>query len=186
MTTQQRRAAKVINFGIIYGMSAFGLAQNLGIPHAPKRNAFIDAYLGSATPSVGALHGLDPRAPPEERGQGGDPLRPRPLAARASRAKNHGTVRENAKRMAINARIQGTAADLLKKAMIAIHRRLLEEQPETHLILTVHDELVFEVPDADLEAVSQLAQTEMESVDDLRVPLVVDLGHGRTWYDART
>jgi DNA polymerase-1 len=87
--------------------------------------------------------------------------------------------------MAINARIQGTAADLLKKAMIAIHRRLLEEHPETHLILTVHDELVFEVPDADIEAVSRLAQTEMESVAQLRVPLVVDLGHGKTWYDAK-
>jgi DNA polymerase-1 len=88
--------------------------------------------------------------------------------------------------MAINARIQGTAADLLKKAMIAIHRRLLEEHPETQLILTVHDALVFEVPEADLEAVSKLAQSEMECVEDLRVPLVVDLGHGPTWYDAKT
>jgi DNA polymerase-1 len=87
--------------------------------------------------------------------------------------------------MAINARIQGTAADLLKKAMIAIHRRLLAEHPDTHLILTVHDELVFEVPDSDIEAVSGLARHEMESVAELRVPLVVDLGHGPTWYEAK-
>ena len=68
---------------------------------------------------------------------------------------------------------------------ITIHKRLLAEHPETHLILTVHDELVFEVPDSEMEAVSQLAQTEMESVAELRVPLVVDLGHGRTWYAAK-
>ncbi|MGB5880274.1 MAG: DNA polymerase I, partial [Thermoanaerobaculia bacterium] len=181
VTAEQRRAAKAINFGIIYGISPFGLARNLGIPQ-PDAKAFIDAYL-ERYGEVGRYM-EETLALAEEEGKV-ETLYGRIRWLPDIKSKNF-NLRENSRRMAINARIQGTAADLLKKAMIAIHRRLLEEHPETHLILTVHDELVFEVPDADIEEVSQLAQAEMESVDDLRVPLVVDLGHGPTWYDAKT
>jgi DNA polymerase-1 len=181
VTAEQRRAAKAINFGIIYGISPFGLARNLGIPQ-PDAKAFIDAYLEQYG-EVGRYM-EETLALAEQQGKV-ETLYGRIRWLPDIKSKNW-NLRENSRRMAINARIQGTAADLLKKAMIAIHRRLLEEHPETQLILTVHDELVFEVPEADLEAVSKLAQSEMECVEDLRVPLVVDLGHGPTWYDAKT
>jgi DNA polymerase-1 len=87
--------------------------------------------------------------------------------------------------MAINARIQGTAADLQKKAMIAVDRRLDAEAPGAQLLLTVHDELVLEVPEADVEAVGELVREEMEGVEKLDVPLVVELGSGQTWYDCK-
>jgi DNA polymerase I len=94
-------------------------------------------------------------------------------------------LRENARRMAINARIQGTAADLLKKEMIAIDRRLRRENPDARLLLTVHDEQVLEVPEAQAGAVAQKVKAEMEGVAELKVPLVVDVGVGASWYEAK-
>jgi DNA polymerase-1 len=87
--------------------------------------------------------------------------------------------------MAINARIQGTAADILKLAMIAVDRRLRDEQPGAHLLLTVHDELVLEVPEEQADAVARIVKAEMEGVADLKVPLVVDAGWGKSWYEAK-
>ena len=94
-------------------------------------------------------------------------------------------VRENARRMAVNARIQGTAADLLKMAMVAVHRRLLAEEPGARLLLTVHDELVLEVPADAAERVAELVRREMAGVASLAVPLVVETGWGRDWYHAK-
>jgi DNA polymerase-1 len=94
-------------------------------------------------------------------------------------------LRENARRMAINARIQGTAADLMKKAMIAVAARLAAERRESRLLLTVHDELVLEVPEAEADAATELVRAEMEGVDRLRVPLLVEAAAGRTWFDAK-
>jgi DNA polymerase-1 len=94
-------------------------------------------------------------------------------------------LRENARRMAINARIQGTAADLLKLAMIAVDRRLKKEQPQARLLLTVHDELVLEVPEGNAEAAAKIVKEEMEGVAELAVPLVVDVGWGKSWYEAK-
>ncbi len=94
-------------------------------------------------------------------------------------------VRENTKRMAINARIQGTAADVLKLAMIAVDRRLGRELPAARLLLTVHDELVLEAPEAEAERLSEVVREEMEGVAELRVPLVVDVASGRNWYEAK-
>jgi DNA polymerase-1 len=87
--------------------------------------------------------------------------------------------------MAINARIQGTAADLLKKAMIAIDRRLRTEHPDARLLLTVHDELVVEVPESQAEPIAKIVKEEMEGVAQLKVPLVVDAGWGPSWYEAK-
>ena len=87
--------------------------------------------------------------------------------------------------MAINARIQGTAADLLKKAMVAVDCSLRESFPDARLLLTVHDELVFEVPEAQAQDVSRLVKAEMEGVASLKVPLVVDTGWGASWYEAK-
>jgi len=181
VTSEQRRAAKTINFGIIYGISAFGLANNLGIRPA-EADSFIQSYLEGysgvrkyiedtleeveKTGSVSTLYG-----------------RVRPLPEINSRNRN---LRENAKRMAINARIQGTAADLLKKAMIGLDRRLQRDHPDTRILLTVHDELVLEVSTEDLEAVSEAVRDEMEEVEKLDVPLIVDMGKGSSWYEAKT
>jgi DNA polymerase-1 len=180
VTAEQRRAAKTINFGIMYGMSAFGLAQALGIGRA-EAEQFIRAYLGR-------YEGVK-RYREETLAQANEEGRVETLYGRVRylpdvRSKNR-NLRENAERMAINARIQGTAADIMKIAMIRLARRLVEEHPRAHLLLTVHDELVLEVPESEVEAVAAAAKAEMEGVIELAAPLVVDLGWGRTWYDAK-
>ncbi len=180
VTAEQRRAAKTINFGIIYGISPFGLAQNLGIPQADAKR-IIEAYLEQY---AGVKRYVEETVEQAREEGKVETLygRVRWLPEIKSRNWN---LRENARRMAINARIQGTAADLLKKAMIAADRRLRAEHPEARLLLTVHDELVLEVPEGETEAVGELVRREMERVERLEVPLVVDLGHGPTWYDAK-
>jgi DNA polymerase-1 len=180
VNSDQRRAAKVINFGIIYGMSAWGLANNLGI--APgEAGEFIDAYFAQY-PRVKEY--VESTLESAEKDLCVETLygRVRWLPELASR--NH-NLRENARRMAINARIQGTAADLQKMAMINVDNRLLQETPEAHLLLTVHDELVLEAPVDCLEAVAAMVREEMEGVAELAVPLIVELGTGETWYDAK-
>jgi DNA polymerase-1 len=179
VSAEQRRAAKVINFGIMYGMSAFGLAANLGIDRK-EAQAFIDAYLERY---AGVKRYMDETLESAQESGRVETLygRVRWLPDLASRNWN---LRENARRMAINARIQGTAADLLKKAMIAVDARLREEHPQASLLLTVHDELVLEVPDAEVDVVEALVRSEMESVETLRVPLIVDTGSGPDWYEA--
>jgi DNA polymerase-1 len=180
VNADQRRAAKVINFGIIYGMSAWGLANNLGISPG-EAGEFIEAYFG-LYPRVKEY--VDSTLEAAEKDLAVETLfgRVRWLPELASRNHNQ---RENARRMAINARIQGTAADLQKMAMIRVDERLRAETPEAHLLLTVHDELVLEAPDDCLEGVATMVREEMEGVAELAVPLVVDLGTGRTWYDAK-
>jgi len=180
VTSEQRRAAKVINFGIMYGMSAFGLAQNLKIPKA-EADRFIKTYLDR----YGAIREYMDSTIESARTTGKvETFYGRIRWLPDINSRNY-QMRENAKRMAINARIQGTAADLLKLAMIQVDRRLAEERPDSKLLLTVHDELVLEVPEADVDAVSELVRQEMEQVEELDVPLVVDLGHGKTWFDAK-
>jgi DNA polymerase-1 len=180
VSPEQRRAAKVINFGILYGMSAFGLAQNLKI--SPKEaDKFITAYL-DRYPKVRGY--VDETLAAAERDGKVSTLYGRVRHLPDIQSKNR-MLRENARRMAINARIQGTAADLMKKAMIAVARRLADEAPDARRLLTVHDELVLEVPEAEIEPVGRLVQTEMEGVAELAAPLVVDLGSGRSWYEAK-
>jgi DNA polymerase-1 len=180
VTPDQRRAAKVINFGILYGMSAFGLSQNLGISQK-EAEVFIRAYLDRYP---GVKRYVEETLQSAEREGKVETLYGRVRWLPDIQSKNRG-LRENARRMAINARIQGTAADLLKKAMVAVDRRLSGEHPESKLLLTVHDELVFEVPEADAEAVARLAREEMEGVAQLKVPLAVEIGWGKSWYDAK-
>ncbi len=180
VNAEQRRAAKTINFGIMYGMSSYGLSQTLGISRA-EAEAFIQRYLAryagveryreetlATARSEGKVETLYGR------------VRYLPDVASKNRM-----LRENAERMAINAPIQGTAADLMKLAMIRLDRRLGKERPEAKLLLTVHDELVLEVPEGEVEAVSELAKEEMSGVCELDVPLVVDVGWGASWYEAK-
>jgi DNA polymerase I len=181
VSAEQRRAAKTINFGILYGMSAFGLSQNLGISKGDAER-FIAAYLDRYQ---GVRRYVEETLQSAEREGKVETLYGRVRWLPDIRSKNH-NLRENARRMAINARIQGTAADLLKQAMIAVDCRLRREHPGARLLLTVHDELLFEVPEAEVEPIGRLVRQEMEGVAQLAAPLVVDVGSGKSWYDAKT
>lgn len=180
VNSEQRRMAKTINFGIIYGISAWGLARQLGISKKEAQD-FISAYL-ERYPGV-RRYTQETIAEAKERG------RVETLYGRIRRlpdinSRNY-SLRENAKRMAINARIQGTAADLLKLAMIRVDHLLREAMPASRLLLTVHDELVLEAPEADSELLGDAVREAMEGVASLEVPLVVDVGRGPTWYEAK-
>jgi DNA polymerase-1 len=180
VSPDQRRAAKTINFGILYGMSAFGLAQNLRI--SPKEaEKFITAYLDRY---AGVRRYVEETRAGAEREGKVTTLYGRVRWLPDITSKNR-ALRENAGRMAINARIQGTAADLLKKAMVAVDCHLRESFPDARLLLTVHDELVFEVPAAQAAEIARLVKSEMEGVASLAVPLVVDTGSGPSWYEAK-
>ncbi|HEX5716750.1 MAG TPA: DNA polymerase I, partial [Thermoanaerobaculia bacterium] len=180
VTSEQRRAAKTINFGILYGMSAFGLGQALSIP-SREAEVFIKAYLDRY---AGVRTYVEETQKSAEKEGKVETLYGRVRWLPDIQSKNR-ALRENARRMAINARIQGTAADLLKLAMIAIDRRLRQEHPDSRLLLTVHDELVLEVPEDRAEAVAVMVKQEMEGVAQLQVPLVVDVGWGSSWYEAK-
>jgi len=180
VNADQRRAAKTINFGLIYGMSAFGLAKNLGIT-TKEAEQFIAAYFARYGGVQRYMQETLARAEAEGRVE---TLWGRVRLLPELKHPNY-AVRENAKRVAINARIQGSAADLLKRAMLAVDRRLRGEHPRAELLLTVHDELVLEAPAGEAEAVARLVRTEMEGAARLDVPLVADAGIGPTWGDAK-
>jgi DNA polymerase-1 len=180
VTPDQRRAAKVINFGILYGMSAFGLAANLGIDQKEAAR-FIEAYL-ERLPRVRAY--IEETLESVRREGRVETMYGRARWLPDINAKNW-NLRENAKRMAINARIQGTAADILKKAMVRVERRLRAERSQAALLLTVHDELVLETPAAEVETVAAWVKEEMEEAERLDAPLLVEVGWGGDWYEAK-
>jgi DNA polymerase I len=177
-TGEHRRAAKAINFGIIYGLSAFGLAQQLGI--AQKEAAqFINAYFARYR---GVKEYLD-RVLVETRKSGETRTlygRMRPIPEINSPQPQ---LRNFAERTALNSPLQGTAADLIKLAMIAIAKRLAKEKLKAQMILQVHDELLFEAPPKEQKALEKLVREEMERVHKLAVPLVVEIGVGPNWRD---
>jgi DNA polymerase-1 len=179
VTDEQRARAKAVNFGIIYGVSAFGLANQLGIA-AGEAQETIDAYFAQYR---GVREFLDRTiAGARERGFVTTLLgRRRYLPDLTSRNR---TLRMAAERMATNSVIQGTAADLIKKAMVELDSALAAERLASQMILQVHDELVFEVPESEVEALRALVRERMEGVLSLRVPLVVDIGVGRNWREA--
>ena len=179
ISPEMRRKAKAVNFGIIYGISAFGLAQDIGVSNAeakryidqyfaryPKVRAFLTATIEQARASgyVTTLLGRK-RYIPE-------------LAASAVAVRNFG------ERMAVNTPIQGTAADLIKLAMIHIHRCIAERDLGSRMILQVHDELIFEVPDGEVPVMRDLVRVSMEGVLKLSVPIRVDIGVGKNWDEA--
>ncbi len=173
---EQRRYAKVINFGLIYGMSAFGLARQLEIERAAA-SQYMDRYF---TRYPGVKRYMDEtRARAQDVGYV-ETVFGRRLWLPEIRSGN-AARRQAAERAAINAPMQGTAADLIKMAMIAVQAWIEKEKPATRLIMQVHDELVLEVPDAELEAVKQALPRLMTGVAQLSVPLTVDLGVGPNW-----
>jgi DNA polymerase-1 len=177
LTPDQRRAAKTINFGVLYGMSAFRLSNELNIPTGQAKD-FIDAYF-ARYPKIQEY--LD-RTLQEARATGKvTTLFGRVRYIPEIHNKSF-TVRGNAERMATNAPIQGTAADILKLAMIALDERLSDG---ARMLLTVHDEIVIEVPEAGAEKVAGIVKETMENIYPLAVPLAVDTHWGRSWYDAK-
>ncbi|HUK63374.1 MAG TPA: DNA polymerase I, partial [Dongiaceae bacterium] len=174
-----RARAKVVNFGIMYGMGARSLAQQMGITLDEAR-AFIDDYFNAF---AGVRRFLD-RTVAEARDRGWvETILKRRRYLPALRSDN-GLERSNAERAAINTPIQGSAADLVKLAMIRVHQTLERSRPAARLLLQVHDELLFECPAGDADPVAALVQREMEGCYPLKVPLTVSLGRGRSWFDA--
>ncbi len=175
-----RRRAKVINFGIVYGLSAFGLSQKLGISREDAQ-AFIDAYFRRYS---GVRAWLDSNL--EQVRQTGSAVtlygRRRPIPDINTKDYN---LRQFAERTAVNSPIQGTAADIIKIAMIRIHHALQEQHLSAKILLQVHDELVLEAPEAEVERTSALVRKEMEGAAELLVPLKVDLNVAGNWMDMK-
>ena len=179
VTPEQRRAAKAINFGLIYGMSAFGLAKQLGIDRSQAKQ-YVDRYF-ARYPSVRKF--MDAiKATARDQGYV-ETVFKRRLYLPEINARNSAR-RQYAERTAINAPMQGTAADIIKRAMIAIDAGPLRQHPGLKLIMQVHDELVFEVPEQLLDEVTDAVRRHMEAAAELRVPLKVDIGIGSNWDEA--
>ena len=179
VTTEQRRSAKAINFGLIYGMSAFGLAKQLHIGRNQAQE-YIDLYF-SRYPGV-LRYMEETRQQAAEQGFV-ETLFGRRLYLPDIHAKNAG-LRQAAERTAINAPMQGTAADIIKRAMIAVDDWLQTARIDARMIMQVHDELVFEVADQQVETLRAKIGELMTSAANLRVPLVVDTGVGDNWHEA--
>lgn len=179
VTGEQRRSAKAINFGLIYGMSAFGLAKQLGIERAAAQE-YVDLYF-HRYPGVKTFMERT-RAQAREQGYV-ETLFGRRLYLPDIKARNP-QVRAGAERTAINAPMQGTAADIIKMAMLAVDNWLQAERPEARMLMQVHDELVFEVDAGAVDAVSAAIRGRMQGAAELEVPLIVDIGVGDNWDEA--
>jgi DNA polymerase-1 len=181
LTKDERNIAKMVNFGIIYGISAFGLSENLEIPREEAQE-YIDAYL-ARFPYV---QDFIARTIEQAKRDGYVTTlfgRRRPVPE--IRASNRQT-RSLGERLAVNSVMQGTAADIIKVAMVAIQRRLREEGRAARLVLQVHDELLVEAPEAEVSAVKELLRTEMAAAFPLDPPLAVDVGAGDDWSEAKS
>ena len=179
VTSEMRRRAKAINFGIMYGMGAFGLSQQIAV-HPKEAQKYITEYF---VRHAGVKEFVEKNLKEVEANGYSTTIfgRKRPIPELAS--DNRGT-RAQGERLAINTPIQGSAADLIKVAMINISRRLKAEGLSSLMILQVHDELVFESPEPEAGRVTELVREEMEGVIELKVPVKVDIGQGKNWGDA--
>ena len=180
VTPRMRSRAKAVNFGIVYGIGAYSLSKDIGVSVA-EANDYIDSYLST-------FHGVRQymeatKAFAKEHGYVGTLFgrrRELPELTASNRA-----TRSFGERVAMNTPIQGTAADIIKIAMVRVYRRLKAEGLSARLILQVHDELIVEAPEAERDRVAALLREEMSGAAELSVPLVVDVGCGRTWYEAK-
>jgi DNA polymerase-1 len=172
--------AKAINYGVVYGLSSFGLAERTGTSKTEAQQ-YIDAYFARYS----KVKELIDRLIEEARTTG----RVRTLFGRLRPIPDINSrdvpSRNRAEREAMNSPIQGTAADLMKLAMIKVHARLDREKMKTRMLLTVHDELVFEAPETELGRAREIVEAEMESAYPLKVPLRVDIGMGQNWREAK-
>lgn len=179
VTDEQRRYAKVINFGLIYGMSAFGLASNLGIERSAAQ-LYIDTYFARYP---GVAHYMQLTREQAKANGYVETVFGRRLWLPEINGAN-GPRRQAAERAAINAPMQGTAADLIKLSMVAVQAWLEQHKMFSKIVMQVHDELVLEVPESELEQIKQHVPNLMCNVAQLKVPLVVSVGHGRNWEEA--
>lgn len=179
VTTDLRRSAKAINFGLIYGMSSFGLAQQLGLSRS-QAQSYIDLYFARYPGVKNYMDGIRDQA--REQGYV-ETLFGRRLYLPEIKSRN-AARRQYAERTAINAPMQGTAADIIKRAMICTDQWLLKEKSDARMIMQVHDELVFEVTEGQLDHCTDAIRAIMSSAADLSVPLIVDIGVGNNWDEA--
>ncbi len=179
ITPAMRREAKTVNFSVIYGIGAFSLSKDLNIPHNEAQR-YIDEYFALYK---GVKHFIEETVTETQKTGYVKTLLNRIRYIPEIRSKNH-NIRQFGERTAVNTPIQGTAADMIKLAMIAIHTRLHNEYPDVKMIMQVHDELVFEVPESQREEVRELVVKEMESVLDMKVPIKVEAHYGKNWDEA--
>ena len=180
VTALQRRHAKAVNFGIVYGISEFSLAEDIGVSRYEAK-AYIDSYLANYKGVRSYMKQVVQDASREGYTQ---TLYGRKRFIPELKSSNF-NIRQGAERIALNTPIQGTAADLIKLAMIRVDRILLEKYPEARLILQVHDELIVECPEEVAESVAELISQQMEQVANLSVPLLAEAKLGRSWYEAK-
>jgi DNA polymerase I len=179
VTNDLRRSAKAINFGLIYGMSSFGLAKQLGLARS-EAQSYIDLYFARYP---GVMQYMDSiREQAREQGYV-ETLFGRRLYLPEINSKN-ASLRQYAERTAINAPMQGTAADIIKRAMIATDQWLCADKADALMIMQVHDELVFEIAEDKLGDYSNTIRLLMSSAAELTVPLIVDIGIGDNWDEA--
>ena len=179
VTTDQRRSAKAINFGLIYGMSAFGLARQLNIPRNQAAE-YIDRYFERYPGVQQYMNSI--RHSAAERGYVETYFGRRLYLPEIN--SNNAMRRQAAERTAINAPMQGTAADIIKLAMISVDNWLQASHLKSRMIMQVHDELILEVPEPELDQIVQGLNQRMQDAANLRVPLVVDVGIGDNWDQA--
>lgn len=175
-----RRSAKTVNFGIVYGQSDFGLSEQLGISRK-EAHSFIDKYFASY-PNIKTF--MDSTISFCEEHGYVKTLFNRRRYIKEINDKNY-MMREFGKRAAMNAPIQGSAADLIKLAMIKIYQRMQEEGVKSRMILQIHDELIFDVVEEEMEKMKQIVEEGMQNVMELKIPLVAEANIGKTWYDAK-
>ena len=180
VTSEKRSYAKAINFGLMYGQSSFGLSQMLNIPQKEAKS-YISEYFTRFHSVKAYLDSLKEKC---EKTGFSETMMGRRRFIKDINSTNR-QVKSMAERMAINSPIQGTAADIIKLAMINIDQELNKRKLKSKMILQVHDELIFEVPDAEVEEMQTLIQEQMENVVELRIPLKVDLNTAENWYDLK-
>lgn len=180
ITKEERSSAKAVNFGIVYGIGEYSLSQDLGIP-VREAKAYIESYLEKYSGVREYMENVKEQAKKDGFVK---TMLNRIRYIPELKSSNY-TTRSFGERVALNTPIQGTAADIIKLAMVKVHRRLAEELPQARLILQVHDELIVEAPQSDEEAAKKILKEEMESSAELLVSLVADVASGRSWNDAK-
>ena len=179
ISTDMRRTAKIVNFGLLYGAGPFRMSNELGIPQKEAKQ-IIETYFNRYS---GIKDYIEKTIEQAKKHQFVETVLGRRRPVWDIESKNH-LHREAAKRMAINMPIQGTNAEMIKLAMIAIQKKLTKENMKSKMILQVHDELVFEVPKNELDSLKSIVINKMENALSLSVPIIVDCGHGKSWFEA--
>ena len=179
ISTDMRRTAKIVNFGLLYGAGPFRMSNELGIPQKEAKQ-IIETYFNRYS---GIKDYIEKTIEQAKKHQFVETVLGRRRPVWDIESKNH-LHREAAKRMAINMPIQGTNAEMIKLAMIAIQKKITKENMKSKMILQVHDELVFEVPKNELDSLKSMVINKMENALSLSVPIIVDCGHGKSWFEA--